>query len=122
MPRRVSSPMGESGREPLGLASRARGNKGGSDDEADLTGSTAPKSVSGRMRVAILTALLLLSLYAVFQFRRLSLMGGAQDPEAAQLDQRAGLEAARVDARLAALRTALAAARQQANKDPTNPI
>ena len=72
MPRRVSSPVSESDKEHVSLASRGRGKKGGSDDEADLTGSTAPRRTSGSMRVAILTAMLLLSLYAVFQMRRLS--------------------------------------------------
>ena len=122
MSRRVSSPVGESDKEHVSLASRGRGKKGGSDDDADLTGSTAPRRTSGSMRVAILTAMLLLSLYAVFQMRRLSFTGAAPDPAGARLDEHAGLAAAHLDARLAALKAGLTAARQQANRDPSNPI
>jgi two-component system cell cycle sensor histidine kinase PleC len=103
------------------LASRGRGSKGGSEGEADLTGSTAPRP-SGSMRVAMLLAILLMALYVVFQMRHLSLSAPNADPTAGQLEQRAALGGARADARLAALRAALFAARQQANRDPSDPI
>ncbi len=103
------------------MASRGRGSKGGSEGEADLTGSTAPRP-SGSMRVAMLLAILLMALYVVFQMRHLSLSAPNADPTAGQLEQRAALGGARADARLAALRAALFAARQQANRDPSDPI
>ena len=122
MARRVSSHAGESGRERLSLASRGRGSKGGSEAEADLTGSTAPAGSGGSMRAAMLTAILLMSLYAAFQLRNLSFSPAPPDATSGELSQRAALAGAQVDARIAALKAALAAARQRANQDPSDPI
>ena len=119
---RVSSFEGESGREHLSLASRGRGSKGGSESDADLTGSTAPARTSRSMRVAILLAVLLMALYVVFQLRHLSLSSLKVDASGVQLTQQAALGGARTEARLAALRSALVAAREQANRDPSDPI
>ena len=104
------------------MASRGRGSKGGSDGEADLTGSTAPTRAGGSMRVAILSAVLLMSLYVAFQMRNLTLSAPGADAAAGELSQRAALGGARADARLAALKAALTAARQQANSDSADPI
>ena len=61
------------------MASRGRGSKGGSEGDADLTGSTAPRP-SGSMRVAMLLAILLMALYVIFQMRHLSLSAPKADP------------------------------------------
>ena len=122
MPPRVSSVVGESGRERLSLASRGRGSKGGSEGEADFTGSATPARHTGSMRVAILLAMLLMALYVVFQLRNLSLSGPRTDRAGVQLQQEAALGAARADVRLGAMKAALIAARQEAIRDPSDPL
>ena len=119
---RVSSIAGESGRERLSLASRGRGSKGGSDGEADFTGSSAPPRGAGSMRVAIILAMLLMALYVVFQMRNLSISAPQADAAGAQLEQTSALGAARIDARMGAIKAALIAARQEANRDPSDPL
>ena len=74
------------------------------------------------MRVAMLLAILLMALYVVFQMHHLSLSMAKTDPTGQELQERAALGAARAEARLASLRAALIAARQQANRDPSDPI
>ena len=74
------------------------------------------------MRVAMLLAILLMALYVIFQMRHLSLSAPKADPSTGQLEQRAALGQARAEARLAALKAALVAARLQANRDPSDPI
>ena len=74
------------------------------------------------MRVAMLLAILLMALYVVFQMHHLSLSMAKTDPTGQELQERAALGGARAEARLASLRAALIAARQQANRDPSDPI
>ncbi|HEY5411178.1 MAG TPA: PAS domain-containing sensor histidine kinase [Caulobacteraceae bacterium] len=74
------------------------------------------------MRVAILSAMLLMSLYVIFQMRTLSLSAPSADATTTQMSQHAALGGARADARLAALEAALEAARQQAGRDSADPI
>ena len=106
------------------MASRGRGSKGGSEGEADFTGAPASTRApgSGSMRVAILAAMLLMALYVVFEMRNLSLSAPSADAGGAQLDQKASLGAARAEARLSAMKAALVAARQEANRNPSDPL
>ena len=74
------------------------------------------------MRVAMLLAILLMALYVIFQMHHLSLSTAKTDPTGQELQERAALGGARAEARLATLRAALIAARQQSNRDPSDPI
>ena len=104
------------------MTGRGRGSRSGSDADADFTGSAPRARSPGSIRVSVLTALLLMSLYAAFQIRHLSFAPGPSDASGAQIGGDAALEAARVDGQLMAVQAALAAGREAAARTPTDPI
>ena len=106
------------------MASRERAEKSGGA-KADFTGS--PVAVRAKsptsIRIAVLTAVLMMAVYAVFAARNLGVPWGAQeDPAGAELAGQARLAGARVDGELAAVRIALSAGREALARSPASPL
>ena len=105
------------------MAGRARAGQSGSEAETDVTGSTAGSARgSASLRIAVLTALLMMAMYAVFALQHVVLRGPAIDPRTEQLSDAAGLAAARADGQLLALEAALAAGQQEGARAGADPL
>ena len=106
------------------MANRGRSGRSGSEADADFTGGAAlARSRSPtHIRVAVLTALLMLGIYAVFAARQITRPTAPQQQTDAQLAAQAGYAASRVDGALAGVHAALTAARETATRTPSNPI
>ena len=106
------------------MANRGRGGRSGSEADADFTGSTAFARARSpaHIRVAVLTALVMMGIYAVFATRQITRSNDPQVQTDAQLSAQAGHAAAQVEGALAAVRAALAAARETAARSPASPI
>ena len=106
------------------MANRGRSGRSGSEADADFTGgATSVRTRSPtHIRVAVLTALLMMGIYAVFAARQIIRPSTPQQQADSQLAAQAGFAASRIDGLLAGARAALTAARESATRPPTNPI
>ncbi len=102
------------------MADRRRAGRGGSEDETDFTGSTPARArASASLRIAVLTAMLMMAIYAVFSLQHLLRHGAAADPRVA-LTSAADLAVARADGQLLALKAALTAGREAGARMPSD--
>ncbi len=105
------------------MASRARGSKARSKAESEFPGSPEParSRSQSHIRIAALTALLMLMIYALVAALRLAHPPPIADTAGSELIGQARLEAADVDGGLAGMRSALAAGREAAIRAPASP-
>jgi two-component system cell cycle sensor histidine kinase PleC len=103
------------------LADRNRGGRGGADSEPGFTGSAGARPRgSSSVRIAVLTATLMMAIYAVFALQHISLRRPASDPRTEQLTSAVSVAAARADGELMEARAALTAAREAAMRPPSD--
>ncbi len=106
------------------MASRRRASKGGSEAEAEYTGASGiPRARSpAHIRIAVLTAMLMLGIMSVVSMRRLVRPAPVADKVSIELATDARVTAAQVDGRLSSVQAALAAARATSENGQANPI
>jgi two-component system cell cycle sensor histidine kinase PleC len=103
------------------LADRRRREKGGSEAGTDFRGRAGARGgSSASLRIAVLTAMLMMAIYAVFALQRVVLRP-PQDVRVQQLAAAADLASARADAELSAVKAALTAAREASARSPMQP-
>jgi two-component system cell cycle sensor histidine kinase PleC len=86
-----------------------------------LTGAgPAAGRAPSALRIAVLTAMLMMAIYTVFAVQHLVLRRPAPDPRAEQLSGATAVAAAQAEAQLSALKSALIAAREAALHTPVN--
>ena len=103
---------------------RKGGGTDGPQAEADFTGSSdvARARSPSHVRVAAVTAVLIMTVFGVLAARNMLLSRGAPDTTTLELSSQASLAAAHVDAAVEGARAALAAGRQSALRSPVSPI
>ena len=106
------------------MASRGRASKSGSEAEAEFTGPARPLRARSpaHIRIAVLTAMLMLGIMTVVSVRRLVQPANQPDQVSLELAADARVAAAQVDGRLSSVQAALTAAKEAASAAPTNPI
>jgi two-component system cell cycle sensor histidine kinase PleC len=92
--------------------------------EAEFTGSSGDARARSptHIRIAVLTALIMLSLYAALAIRHVTRPEAPPDAAAIRLTDHAGLEATRADGELGSVRAALTAGREAALRAPGDPL
>jgi two-component system cell cycle sensor histidine kinase PleC len=100
------------------------GGPAGSKIEGEFSASsgTARARAPTHVRIAVLTAILMLAVYAVLAIRHATRPEVSADVAGAQLADQAGLMASRVDGELKAVRAALSAGKEASVRAPGDPL